>query len=356
MARDLVRSGELRRLIRDEGLRGQTSNPTMFEKAIASGTSYDPSILQLAHRTKDPRAILEGLAEEDVRDACDIFRPLYDRTDGRDGFVSIEVSPDLARDRSATIDESRRLWTAVNRPNLMVKVPGTDECVPAVEELLYEGINVNITLLFSVTHHERVMNAYLVALERRAAEGRPIDRIASVASFFVSRVDTFVDGLLKERAAFAAPSDADALLALVGTIGVANARRAYHRFRAMFDGARFAGLLPRGARPQRPLWASTGTKNPAYSDVLYVSSLIGPDSVNSMPLATLRAFEDHGVVERTIDRDPDDARRRLDELCALGFDYDAITMKLEQEGIAAFAKSQRASIKAIESKLRFSRS
>jgi len=353
ITRDLVRSGELGRMIEQDGLRGMTSNPTIFQKAISEGDDYDAQIGELVGQGQPAAAIFEAVAIKDIQDACDVFRPLYDRTEGRDGFVSIEVSPLLARDTAGTIEEARRLWKTVNRPNVMIKVPGTAEGAPAIETLLGEGINVNITLLFSLANHERVMWNYVNALEARAAQGQPIDRIASVASFFVSRVDTLIDRQLDERIAAAGDeATKDSLRALQGKVAVANAKLAYARFQAIFGGARFRQLAAKGARVQRPLWASTATKNKAYSDVLYVDSLIGPDTVNTLPPATMEAFQDHGTVSRTVDAGVDEARATLAALKSAGVDIDAATQQLEDEGVALFAKSFEDLLAGVEEKRR----
>ncbi len=342
ITRDLVRGGELKRLIEEDGLRGLTSNPTIFEKAIGAGDAYDAQIKGLVAQDKSALDIFETVAATDVREACDLFLPVYEQTEGRDGFVSLEVSPLLAHDADATIEEGRRLWQAVDRPNLLIKVPGTAAGVAAVRALLREGISVNVTLLFSLESHERVMWAYIEALEERAQAGEAIDRVASVASFFVSRVDTLIDKQLAERGGEAGD--------LQGKVAIANAKLAYARFQEIFGGERFGALAARGARPQRPLWASTGTKNSAYSDVVYVESLIGPDTVNTLPVATLDAFRDHGVARRTIDEGVDDARAVMERLRQMGIDIDAATRQLEQEGVALFAKSFEDLLAGVESK------
>ena len=345
ITRDLVRGGELKRLIEEDGLRGMTSNPTIFEKAIGAGDSYDAQIKGLVAQDQAALDIFETVAATDVREACDLFLPVYEQTGGQDGFVSLEVSPLLAHDTEATAVEGRRLWALVGRPNLMIKVPGTEAGVGAVQTLLREGINVNVTLLFSLESHERVMHAYIEALEARLAAGEPVDSIASVASFFVSRVDTAVDKQLD------AQGDERAR-ALRGKIAIANAKLAYAQFREHFDGARFAPLKAQGAWPQRPLWASTGTKDKNYSDVLYVEELIGPDTVNTLPVATLDAFRDHGTASRTIDTGVDQAREAVAELKAIGIDLTTITQQLEDEGVASFAKSFDDLLKGVEGKRR----
>jgi transaldolase len=340
ITRDLVRGGELRQLIEEDGLRGLTSNPTIFEKAIGEGDAYNEQLAGLAGQGKDAKAIFEALMVTDIREACDLFRPVFDRTEGRDGLVSIEVAPGLARDTAGTLEEARRLWRTVDRPNAMVKVPGTAAGLPAIEQLLVEGVNVNVTLLFSRLRHEQVMLGYLAALQERALRGEPIARLVSVASFFLSRIDTAVDTALEARiAATGDAAERGQLRGLLGRAAIANARLAYATFRAIFDGDRFAQLRERGARPQRPLWASTGTKNPAYGDVLYVEALIGPDTVNTLPQPTLAAFRDHGRARRTLDGDVEGSRATLAALAEAGIDLDAVTRRLEDEGVAAFAKS-----------------
>jgi transaldolase len=348
ITRDLITSGDLKRQIEEDGLRGMTSNPTIFQGAISKGTAYDEQIAGLIAEGKDAGEIFEAVAVKDIQDACDLYRPLYDSTDGLDGLVSIEVSPTLARDPEGTLDDARRLWKKVNRPNVMIKVPGTDECAPAIKTLLAEGVNVNITLLFSLRNHEQVMWAYIEALEERAAAGKPIDRIASVASFFVSRVDTLIDKQLDDK--IAAGGNAEKLKALQGKVAVANAKLAYENFRRIFGGDRFQALAKKGARVQRPLWASTGTKNKAYSDVLYVDSLIGPDTVNTLPPATLEAFIDHGTIGRTVDQDVADAHATMKALKSSGIDIDAATKQLENEGVASFAKSFEDLLSGVEAK------
>ncbi|HEX5725500.1 MAG TPA: transaldolase [Longimicrobiaceae bacterium] len=350
--RELLENGELERMIRAHDLRGVTSNPSIFEQAIGQSDDYDDALETLAAEGADAQEAFDELAFDDIRRACDHFRPVYEEAGGGDGFVSLEVSPVLAHDTEETLAEARRMWGAVNRPNLMIKVPGTEAGIPAVEQLLSEGLNVNITLLFSRAGHERVMEAYLRGLERRAEAGEPLAHIASVASFFVSRVDTAVDARL-EALAEAAGSEAERarILALRGRAAVANARLAYQRFREVFAGERWERLRARGARVQRPLWASTSTKNPAYRDVIYVEELIGPDTVNTMPLATIEAFADHGVARRTVDADPEGARADLAALQALGIDLDEVTERLQVEGVEKFEASFRQMMKAVAEKL-----
>jgi transaldolase len=340
ISRDMLNQGAIRRAIEEIGIRGLTSNPTIFEKAIAAGTAYDEEIASLLERDLGVEAIFETLAVHDIQDACDLFRPIYDESGGEDGFVSIEVSPMAARDAARTTSDARRLWAAVDRPNLMVKIPGTSESVPVIRQMLEEGININITLLFSIASYERVARAYIDALVARKAANRSVDRIDSVASFFVSRVDTLVDKLLDEKiAAFDDPRDKRWLESLKGKAAVANAKIAYQSFQRLFHGPQWEQLVAAGAVVQRPLWASTSVKNPAYPDTMYVDELIGPHTVNTMPRPTIEAFLDHGVVTRTVDTDVAQAHETMRELAAAGIDIDAVTAQLEDEGIASFAKS-----------------
>jgi len=342
ISRDMLTSGLLQERI-DLGIRGVTSNPTIFQKAIATGHAYDEDIIRLLGDNLAIEEIFQTLAVKDIQDACDLFRPIYDASQGEDGFVSLEVLPSLARDTEGTLANARVLWKAVDRPNLMVKVPGTDEGAPAIEELLFEGLNINVTLLFSLANYERVATAYISALQRRADAGLPIDRIASVASFFVSRVDTAADKLLDAVGS-------DEARALKGKVAVANAQLAYERFESMFSRDTFRKLAAAGAKVQRPLWASTGTKNPAYSDVLYVEMLIGPDTVNTMPVATIEAFLDHGTVARTVDADYAAAHRVAQDLDAVAVSLDEITTKLENDGIDSFMASYDDLLAGVEAK------
>ena len=347
--RTILVNGELARRIRDDALTGMTSNPTIFEKALAEGHAYDA---QLARAPGGLSAweLFELVETDDVRAACDLFLPIHEATDGGDGYVSIEVSPGVANDARATVAEAHRLWEAVDRPNVMVKVPGTVEGAAAVRRLIADGVNVNITLLFSIDAHRRVIGAYLDALEERAAAGRPIDRIASVASFFVSRVDSEIDKRLDALAAKAAGAERDRLLALKGRSAIANAKMAYRLFREQFAGARWEALRARGANLQRPLWASTSTKNPQYRDVMYVEQLIGPDTVNTLPPATLEAFRDHGVTARTVDADVEGTRRTLAEVEAAGISMREVTDQLLAEGLKSFQKSFDTLVAGLERK------
>jgi transaldolase len=328
--RDLITSGEFQRLVEEDGVHGVTSNPTIFDKAITGGTAYDDALhlLLSTDPDRDAQTLFESLEIQDLQMAADILRPVYDQTKGADGFVSIEVSPRLAYDTAGSIAEAQRLWKAVNRPNLMVKIPSTAQGVQAVETLIAEGININITLMFSLDHYEAVAQAYLRGLKRNA---RP-HQVSSVASFFVSRVDTEVDRALQTIGTPEA-------LSLRGKIAIANARVVYRRFREIFLGTLFDEFRNRGARVQRPLWASTGTKNPAYSDVLYLEELIGPHTINTIPPATLNAFRDHGQVQPTLEAGEQDAEQALARLAKLGIDLGAITEKLLADGITAFTHS-----------------
>jgi transaldolase len=334
--RTILHNGDLDRRLSDDVLTGMTSNPTIFEKALAHGTAYDEQ-LRGAAPGLSTAALFELVETEDVRNACDIFADVYNSTNGEDGYVSIEVSPGVANDAAATVEEAHRLWEAVNRPNLMVKVPGTEEGAKAVYQLLSDGINVNITLLFAVEAHARVIDAYIAALEDRVARNMPVEHIASVASFFVSRVDTEVDKRLDALAQKGA--DATRVGALKGKAAIANAKMAYQLFLSKFSGARWDALAAKGARVQRPLWASTSTKNPAYRDVMYVEQLIGPHTVNTMPPATIDAFRDHGEVTRTVDADVDTAKQELAQLAELGVDMTDVTSQLLRDGLVSFEKS-----------------
>ncbi|MGH9256553.1 MAG: transaldolase [Vicinamibacterales bacterium] len=330
ISRSLITGGGLQRLIDEDGLGGVTSNPTIFDKAIAGSTDYDAGLHRAldADRTMSSRALAERLIVEDIQLAADVLRPVYDDSDGANGFVSLEVSPGSAHDTGATVTEARHFWQVVARPNVMIKVPATHEGVPAVEVLTAEGINVNITLMFSLGHYEAVAQAYLRGIDRHPQP----HRVTSVASLFVSRLDVVADRLLAEI------GSPDAL-SLRGRIAIANAKRVYRRFRELFSGEPFAALERRGARIQRPLWGSTGTKDASYSDVLYIEELIGPDTITTVPPATLDAFRDHGRVRVTLGTEEEEADAALATAAALGLDVHAITEQLQADGIEAFASS-----------------
>jgi len=346
--RTMLHNGDLSRRIASDVLTGMTSNPSIFEKALAQGTAYDAQLKDAAG-DKTSWEMFELVETDDVRAACDIFRPIYDSTKGHDGFVSIEVSPGSAHDSAATIIEAHRLWKTVARPNVMIKVPGTPEGAVAVRRLIADGINVNITLLFSIDAHDRVIEAYLSGLEDRVKTGAPIGGVASVASFFVSRVDTEVEKRL-DALVKSSTCDANHADMLRGKAAIANAKLAYRLFRERFSGSRWDALAARGAQLQRPLWASTSTKNPAYRDVLYVEQLIGPDTVNTMPPATIEAFRDHGITAKTVDEDLDSAERVISDLAAAGIPIKSVTDQLLTEGLASFQKSFDTLIAGLESK------
>jgi transaldolase/glucose-6-phosphate isomerase len=334
-----ITSGEMQRMI-DWGVVGVTANPTIFEKAISGSTDYDTGIDELVRQGKSADDIYKILIVEDISNAADIFRQVYDRTEGLDGYISIEVAPSLAHDTGGTIKEALEFSDLIKRPNILIKVPATAEGIPAIEELLYQGISVNITLIFSVEVHREVMEAYLKALERRVAEGKPVDRIASVASFFVSRVDTKADKALEDLLKKEQDAEKQEVIkGLLGTTAINNSKLAYEEFQRVFSGERWEKLAAKGARVQRPLWASTSTKNPNYRDVIYVEELIGPDTVNTMPPQTIIAFRDHGMAARTIDKDLDLAKRQLAQLEELGISLDQITQELTVEGVQSFTKS-----------------
>lgn len=345
--RSLISTGKLRELIAD-GLLGLTSNPSIFEKAIAEGNEYAADLAELAASSKSAKEAYEQLAIADIQRAADSFRSVYDAKHGRDGFVSLEVSPELARNTEGTVTEARRLWQRVDRDNLMIKVPGTPEGLPAIETLIGEGINVNVTLLFSVTVYEDVVARFIAGLNRRAAAGHDLGRTASVASFFVSRVDTAVDKLLQARAEHASKSEQSILQSLRGKVAVANAKLAYERFQQLFSTEEWKRLASKGAQPQRLLWASTGTKNPEYSDVMYVEELIGRDTVNTVPPTTLSAFLDHGQVRENLLEDMPGAHRTLEALSASGISLDDVTRHLLEEGEQLFLADFRKLLGALD--------
>lgn len=337
--RELVVSGQLQRMIAEDAVTGGTSNPSIFEKAIGTGDAYDQHIRELVEQGKSLEEMYDALTVKDIQLCCDLFRPSYDETKAGDGYASLEVSPDIAYDTQATVRDAKRLFQALGKANAMIKIPGTEAGIPAIEECLTEGVNINITLLFGVENYEQVARAYIRALQKRQQAGRPIDRIASVASFFVSRVDTLVDKLLEGKIA-AATNDEERqkLRELIGKAGVANAKVAYAKFKEIFDGGAWGRLVEAGARVQRPLWASTSTKNPTYRDVIYVEELIGRNTINTMPKNTLDAFKDHGVVRPdTIEENVDEAFAHIRRLQDAGIDFAAVTNQLQEEGVKLFS-------------------
>jgi transaldolase len=335
--RDLIAGGGLRRLIKEDGLRGMTSNPAIFEKVIADSLDYDGEIQAMALQGKGAVAIYETISQRDVQSAADEFRPLYDSTEGKDGYVSLEVNPHLAHDTNGTIDEARRLSTALNRPNVFIKVPATAAGLPAIRQLISEGISVNVTLLFGLPRYRQVVEAYIAGIEARAAQGKPVKHIASVASFFLSRIDSLVDPLLDKLIAEGG-KDADLAKQARGQVAIASAKTAYQIYKEIFGSERFRKLVDKGARDQRLLWASTSAKNPDYSDVKYVEALIGPDTVNTAPLETIDAYRDHGEPKTRLEQDVKEARRVLERLAELGISIDKVTQQLEDEGVEKFNK------------------
>ena len=318
--RDLITSGQLRRLIDEDGLRGMTSNPAIFEKAIVDSQEYDEDIRAMAQEGKGENAIYEALSQRDVQSAADEFRPLYDKTDGRDGYVSLEVNPHLAHDANGTVEEAHRLWKTLARPNVFIKVPATTEGLVAIQALISEGINVNVTLLFGLPRYRQVADAYLAGLAARVARGKPVNHVASVASFFVSRIDALVDPLLEKVIAQGGDKAAMAKT-LRGQVAIASAKMAYHIYKEIFGGDRFQELAAQGARAQRVLWASTSTKNPDYGDVKYVEALIGPDTVNTAPPETLDAYRDHGDPNARLEQDVEEGRLVLERLPESGHQH-----------------------------------
>jgi transaldolase len=339
--------GTLRHRVETEDLRGVTSNPAIFHKAISGGEEYDEAIDRLAAEGLSVVEIYERLTVADVQGACDVLRPVYDVSQGVDGYVSLEVSPHLAHDTDGTLQEARRLFAAVDRPNVLIKIPGTPAGVQAIEEALFDGLNINVTLLFSIPAYEAIADAYVRALERRLEAGRALDDVASVASFFLSRIDTLTDARLEELADAVDPGARSELVSLRGQAAVANAKLAYQNFRSRIESARWEALAREGARPQRMLWASTSTKDPEYSDVKYVEPLIGPHTVNTMPESTIRAFVDHGTVAETVEEGVDEAHRVMDRLADVGIDFDAVTDALLEQGVEKFVKPFDALLEAL---------
>ncbi|MBV9700054.1 MAG: transaldolase, partial [Candidatus Eremiobacteraeota bacterium] len=342
LRRNMFASGELQRLI-DQGLRGMTSNPTIFEKAIGAGNDYDEQLAKLVGSEKNADALFWDLAVADIQSACDAFAPVFKESGGNDGFVSLEVSPLLANDTGGTIAMAESLWKRVNRPNLMVKIPGTKEGIPAIEESIYRGYNINVTLVFSVEAYERAARAYIKGLQRRLDEGKPIDTVRSVNSVFVSRIDTAVDKLLQERI-----GKGEKLEHLLGKTGIAGLKLTYQKFKEIFESDEFAPLRAKGAAVQRPLWASTSTKNPNYPDLMYVESVVGPDTINTMPPSTLDALLDHGkVVPDTVEANLDEARDVMRALQDAKISLFDVTQQLQVEGVKLFSDSFAALLGAI---------
>ncbi len=349
--RQMIESGELKKLIDADGLKGVTSNPSIFQKAIAGSTDYDAAIRSLVQAGKSVQEIYETLTVEDVGRAADVFRPLYNQVGGRDGFVSLEVNPHLARDTDGTMAEARHLWQALDRPNVLIKVPATKEGLPAIRQLISEGINVNVTLLFGLPRYREVAEAYIAGLEARAAQGQPLNRVASVASFFLSRIDVLLDPRLEKLAAAGGP-EAQKAKDLIGQVAIASAKEAYRIYQEIFGSTRFQKLAAAGARPQRLLWASTSTKNPAYPDTKYVEPLIGPDTVNTLPPETLEAYRDHGNPASRLTEAVDRAASYLQRLPDLGIDLNQATQQLEDEGVEKFNQPFDSLMATLESKRR----
>ncbi|HKS40303.1 MAG TPA: transaldolase [Blastocatellia bacterium] len=349
--RKLITSGELKRLVDEDALGGVTSNPAIFEKAISGSDLYAEQLRDMAEQGKSAVEIYEALAIRDVQMAADVLATVYEKTGGTDGFVSLECSPLLANDTARTIEEARRLWNELSRKNVMIKIPGTPEGMAAIEQCISEGININITLLFSLDAYDQTMEAYIRGLERRAAEGKPINNISSVASFFVSRIDTAVDKQLNAKIEQATSDEEKSNLeSLVGRIAIANAKMAYQRYKEVFHGERFAELKAKGAQVQRPLWASTSTKNPAYKDIYYVEALIGSETVDTLPPATLAAFRDHGVARVAIEDDLDEERARLRRLEEVGISLDEVTAQVLADGVRLFVEPFDKLIATIQSR------
>ena len=348
--RDLLTGGELKRLIEEDGLRGMTSNPTIFEKAIAGGTLYDDLLNSLRSRNDlDAKGRYEILAIRDIQDAADILRPVYDSSKRRDGYVSLEVSPYLARDTKGSLEEARRLWKAVGRENVMIKIPGTAEGIPAIQQALSEGININVTLLFAQEVYVKVAEAFIAGLEQLAARGGDVSKMASVASFFISRIDTLVDSIIEARLKTSKdPAEQQQLKNLLGKVAIANGKQTYEKYQAIFRSDRWKALAAKGAQTQRVLWASTSTKNPAYRDVLYVEELIGPDTVDTMPPATIDAFRDHGVPRASLTENVDAAHRTMEGVAKVGISMKEVTDKLTDDGVRLFAEAFDKLLAAVE--------
>jgi transaldolase/glucose-6-phosphate isomerase len=348
--RDLFTTGKLKQMIADDGLRGMTSNPSIFEKAIADSSLYDDQLKSLAaQKDLDATGRYEQLAIRDIQTAADILRPVYVESNFRDGYVSLEVSPYLARKTEQTMDEARRLWKTVQRENVMIKVPGTAEGIPAIRQLIGEGININVTLLFAQEVYEKVAESYIAGLEDLAKNGGHLNQMAGVASFFISRIDTLIDSLLNDRIKQTSEATQQALLkSLLGKVAIANGRLTYQRYERIFSGPRWQALAGKGAQTQRVLWASTSTKNPAYRDVVYVEELIGPDTVNTMPPATIDAFRDHGQLRKSLTEDVPGAQKVMDDLARAGISIKEVTDKLTDDGVKLFAGAFDMLLAAVE--------
>ncbi|MBI5593429.1 MAG: transaldolase [Deltaproteobacteria bacterium] len=347
LSRQMIVSGELARMVKEDGLRGVTSNPAIFDKAIGDSNDYDDIIHTLAGKGKNIEEIYQAITVNDIQQAADVFRPLYEKSDGKHGFVSLEVNPHLARDTEATLGEARRLWGALDRPNVFIKVPATIEGLPAISRLISEGINVNVTLLFGLPRYRKVAEAYIAGMEARASRGERLDRIASVASFFLSRIDVLVDLKLQKRMQEGGFMGESAK-SLHGQVAIASAREAYQIFKEIFHGERFRSLAEKGARTQHVLWASTSTKNPDYADVKYVEPLIGSETINTLPRETIDAYRDHGNPARRLEEGLDEARNVLKRLPEFGINIDEVTRQLEDEGIEKFNKPYDSLMKTLE--------
>ncbi len=352
--RDLITSGKLKTMIADDGLRGMTSNPSIFEKAIAESSLYNDILKELASRTDlDTKARYEQIAIRDIQGAADVLRPVYDSSKFRDGYVSLEVSPLLALKTQETVDEARRLWKAVNRENVMIKIPGTAEGLPAIRQAISEGINVNVTLLFAQEVYEKVAEAHIAGLEDLVKRGGNLKKIGGVASFFISRIDTLVDSIIDGKLKTTADAQQQALLkSLLGKVAIANGKLTYQRYQRIFSGPRWQALAAQGAQTQRVLWASTSTKNPAYRDVMYVEELIGPDTVNTMPPATIDAFRDHGKLRNSLTEDVAGAQSVMDNLAKAGISIKEVTTKLTDDGVKLFADAFHKLLAAVEKSTR----
>lgn len=352
ISRGVLTSGQLKKWIAEDGVSGVTSNPSIFEKAITGTRDYDDAIQALVKQGKTAAEIYDSLTISDIQQAADVFRPVFERTRGADGFVSIEVSPYLADNTEGSIHEARRLWKLVDRPNVMIKIPGTKEGLPAIRQMISEGVNINITLLFGIPRYKEVIEAYMSGLEDRAAKGLPLQDISSVASFFLSRIDVLVDPLLANLAAHHSHETEDLARSLQGESAIASARIAYQEFKKSLQGKRWAALAEKGARKQRVLWASTSTKNPAYSDVKYVEPLIGSDSINTVPIETLNAYRDHGQPALRINEEVKHAHKVMEDLAELKLNIDAVTQELEDEGVEKFSFAYQQLLAKLEEKVR----